>query len=131
MRFCRSNNDAAWRSNIGLRVKLSLGLKLCKLQGRFLARVNYTVNYKISVRARDFRWVTCLFSRGLNTATLRALQLSTPTRSTQKHRQNSCYPPCPFAALSRTSDFITREMRPSARISSNSSKYKLESTSPS
>jgi hypothetical protein len=33
---------------IGLRVKLSLALKLCKLRGRFLPRVNnvnYTVNY--------------------------------------------------------------------------------------
>ena len=41
---------------IGLRVKLSRGLKLCKLQERFLAKVNkvnYTVNYKISARARD------------------------------------------------------------------------------
>jgi hypothetical protein len=41
---------------VGLRVKLSRGLKLCKLRGRFLARVNnvnYIVNYKIFARARD------------------------------------------------------------------------------
>jgi len=38
---------------VGLRVKLSRGIKLCKLQGPFLARVN-NVNYiKIFARARD------------------------------------------------------------------------------
>ena len=37
---------------VGLRVKLSRGIKLCKLRGRFLARVN-NVNYKNFARARD------------------------------------------------------------------------------
>ena len=51
-------------SEIGLRVKLSQGLKLCKLHGRFLARVNnviYIVNYKIFARACDLNKITCTF----------------------------------------------------------------------
>ena len=88
------------RSEIGLRVKLSRGIKLCKLRGRFLARVNivnYIVNYKIFARARDLnKSRACFFFRDHNAVTLRALQLSTPTRSTRKHRQHPRYPPRPL-----------------------------------
>ena len=83
------------RPVVGLRVKLSLGLKLCKLQGRFLARVNtvnYTVNYKISAQARDSKNHVPIFQRP-KYGDAEGAKLSTLTRSTQKHRQNSFYLP--------------------------------------
>ena len=41
----------------------------------------------------------CIFSPGHNGAMLRALQLSTPTRSTRKYRQHPRYPPRPSQRL--------------------------------
>ena len=82
---------------IGLRVKLSRGLKLCKLRGRFLARVNnvnYIVNYKIFARARDlnksrvysFRGyiegATALYTHSFNSKTPPACSLSTSSFAT-------------------------------------------------
>ena len=89
------NRQAIIVAAIGLHVKLSWGIKLCKLQGRFLARVNnlnYIVNYIIFARTRDLIKTCVYFFRGHNATTLRVLQLSTPTRSTRKHCQHPCYP---------------------------------------
>ena len=102
---------------LGLRVKLRLGLKLCKLQGRFLARVNnvnYTVNYKISARARDSK----------NHVPISKYGDAEGTTALYTHSFNPKTPPefflfaLLFAALSRTSDSITHGVRPFARISS-------------
>jgi len=47
--------------NVGLRIKLRLGLKLCKLQGRFLGRVN-KVNYSVNYKNRQVTCkITCFF----------------------------------------------------------------------
>jgi len=126
-------------SSLGLHVKLSWGIKLCKLQGRFLARVNnvnYIVNYKIFARARDLNKSRASFffaAMAHNAMTLRALQLYTHLFNSKtlpaSLLSTSSFATTPILLTLEPLDFFTGEIGPSARISASSSEHKSTSSS--